>query len=54
MNPNTYHGEFHSTDVYFTDYLPDQTFNFLILMVCFTETFPNGIIICKDGVALHL
>ena len=54
MDYNACHGEFHLTNVYVADYLPDQTFNFLIVMVCFAECFSNSIRICGDGVGLDL
>ena len=39
MDSNAYQGEFHSTSAYHEDYLPDQAFNFLIVMVSFAECF---------------
>ena len=52
MDSNAYHGDFHSTGVYVEDYLPDQAFSFLIVIVSFAESFSHSIRICDDGVWL--
>ena len=54
MDYNAYHGEFHSTNVYVADYLPNQTFNFLFVMVCSAECLYHSMRICGDGVAVDL
>ena len=53
MNVLAYKGQFHSTDAS-ADYSAYDTFNFLILMVCFAEKFSHGMIVCGEGVGLFL
>ena len=49
--PENIVGQYHAADESYI-YYETHTFNFLILLVCFAYNFTNGIIVCKDGVAL--
>ena len=51
--PENIVGQYHAADESYI-YYEAQTFNFLILLVCFAYNFTNGIIVCKDGVALFM
>ena len=53
MDVNALSREFYSTDPS-ANYSAHDTFNLLLLMVCFAQRFSHGTIICKNGVGLHL
>ena len=51
--PENIVGQYHAADESYI-YFEAQTYNFLILLVCFAYSFNNGIIVCKDGVVLFM
>ena len=53
MDVQAYEGQFHSTDAS-AHYSAHHTFNFLMLLVCFAETFSHNIIVCREGIGLFL